>query len=317
MRIIAIEEHYSTDEVQTKGQSRPGGMPPELQARLLDLGVGRLAEMDASGIDLQVLSLSSPGVQQLDPHVAVSLARDANDKIAKVVANHPGRFAAFATIPTPDPTTAVDELERAIVKLGLKGAIINGHTHGRFLDHADFQPLLGRIEALAVPLYIHPTPPPQAVTAAYYEGFDPQVNAVLATSAWGWHMETGLHCIRLILGGVFDRFPRLQVIIGHMGEAVPFMLARSDSVLPPARTKLERPLVEYFQGNFHITTSAFSTTPPFLAALLVVGADRIIFSVDHPFSPNQVARQFLETLPVSLEDRHKIAHGNAERLLGL
>ena len=315
-RVIAVEEHYSIERVLAHSRPvRRGGMAPDVRTRMLDLGEARLADMDLAGIDVQVLSLNSGGLQQLESGVAVSLARDANDQAAQAVAKHPGRLAAFAALPTANISAAVDELDRAVGKLGLKGAMIN--DAGCFLDHPSYLPILERAASLGVPLYIHPAHPPAAVVEAYYSGFDPAVNWALATSAWGSHAEMGLHSLRLILAGVFDRLPRLQVIIGHMGEVIPFMLARSDAALPPAVTKLERPLTEYFQNNFHITTSGFFTLPPFLNALLVMGADRIMFAIDYPFRANQVGRRFLDGLPLSLADRHKIAHGNAEKLLRL
>lgn len=290
-------------------------MTSEVRAKLLDLGEARLADMDSAGIDVQVLSLNLPGVGHLDPSIAVSVARDTNDLVAEAVAKYPGRLAAFATLPTADISAAVEELDRAVVKLGLKGAMIN--DPGCFLDHPSYLPILERAASLNAPLYIHPTPPPATVVEAYYKGFDPAVSWVLATSAWGSHTEAGLHCLRLILGGVFDRLPELQVIIGHMGEVIPFMLARADTVLPPAVTKLQRPLPDYFQNNFYITTSGFFTIPPLLTALLVTGADRILFAIDYPFKSNHVGRGFLDGVPLSLVDRHKIAHSNAESLLKL
>ena len=317
VRIVAIEEHFAWESgapgVRLSGLQRTEA----LDARLRDLGEARIADMDAAGVDVQVVSQTQPGAQGYAGAGAAARAREENDRLAEAVGRHPDRLAAFAALPTADPVAAADELERTVGELGFKGALVNGHTEGRFLDDARFWPILERAEALDVPLYLHPAPPRSAVVDAYFAGFAPQVSAVLATSAWGWHVETGLHVLRLALAGVFDRFPRLQVVVGHLGEALPFMLARASTVLPPAATGLERTLAEYVRENVHLTTSGFFSVPPLLNALLEVGADRILFAVDYPFSANESGVAFLEALPVSAADRAKIAHGNAERLLRL
>jgi uncharacterized protein len=317
MRVIAIEEHFLTAEVAaaTLWRRPPGGGQDDTLAKLGDLGGRRLTDMDSAGIDLQVLSVAPPGAQELDAAVAVPLAKDANDQLAAAVATHPDRFAGFATLPTTDPAAAAAELDRSVTSLGFKGAMICGHTRGRFLDDHAYLPILERAAALGVPIYLHPTFPTPQVIQAYYGGFDAPVSGALATAGWGWHAETGLHALRMVLGGVFDRFPELQVIIGHMGENIPFSLARADERLSPVATHLKRRVGEYFQQNFHITTSGYFTDPPLLCALMVLGADRIMFSVDYPFSDNAAGRAFLDRAPISAADREKIAHGNAERLL--
>jgi predicted TIM-barrel fold metal-dependent hydrolase len=271
--------------------------------------------MDAAGIDVQVLSLTAPGVEQLDATEAVALARDANDHLAEAVRRHPNRFAGFAALPTAAPDTAADELERMVREHGFKGALINGHTRGRYLDDKFFWPILERAEALQVPLYLHPTPPPRPVVEASYAGFAPEVTARLASGSWGWHIETAIHVIRLILGGAFDRYPSLQLVIGHLGETLPFMLPRIDFTLPTDVTKLDRPMGAYLRENVHYTFSGFNWTPAFLDLLLQVGVDRIMFSADYPYASMTLARTFLDQLPVSPADRDRIAHGNAERLL--
>lgn len=310
MRTIAIEEHYGRN-------LEDAGLPPDLAQRLCDLGEGRVADMDAAGVDVQVVSLRAPGAQGFPAQDAVALAREENDWLADAVKLHPDRLAGFAALPTTHPTAAADELERTVSQLGFKGGFVNGHTEGRFLDDRRFWPVLERAEALGVPIYIHPAPPPMAVKDAYYAGFAPTVSATLSTSAWGWHIETGLHLLRLILAGAFDHFPKLQVVVGHLGEALPFMLTRTSGRLPPSATGLQRTVAEYVSGNVHFTTSAFFSTSPLLNALLEVGADRILFSVDYPYSTNHEACAFLNSMPVSMPDRAKIAHGNAERLLRL
>jgi hypothetical protein len=281
---------------------------------LTDVGEGRIAAMDAAGISVQVLSLTAPGVEQLGEQEAVDIAREANDYLASAVQQNPERFAGFATLPTVVPDTAADELE-ARVKDGFKGGVVNGHSSGRYLDDKFFWPILERAESLNVPIYIHPTAPPQPVIDAYYAGFSPEVTYSLSTNGWGWHIETAVHVLRLIFSGVFDQFPNLQVIIGHLGEALPFMLPRLDRNMPVEMTKLNRSVADYLRENIYYTFSGFTFTPTFLDLFLQVGAERIIFSTDYPYAPMEVGRMFLDNLPVSPADKHRIAHGNAERLL--
>ncbi len=322
MRTIAIEEHFLassfTEAIHrsaSRGAGSHGGPPPQLQAKLADLGSHRLKDMDAGGIDLQVLSHSATGRDVASDDEEVRLAQQANDQLAEAIAAHPSRFAGFATLPMSDPDGAADELERAVRSLGMKGAAINGTTDGRFLDDPSFLPILERAVAVDVPIYLHPGIPPAPVRQAYYSGFDPAVNFALSTSGWGWHSETGIHALRLILTGVFDRLPGLQIIIGHMGEMIPFMLARINNVFSPLTKQLQRSVPEYFLQNFYITSSGFFTDPPLLLALQTVGADRILFSVDYPFSTNEQGRAFLDSASLSPADKEKISHLNAERLL--
>lgn len=323
MKTITLEEHYASPEF-LKGPGKglvaqskiPGSFIANLLGNLCDIGEKRIAAMDAAGIDMQILSLTSPGTEQLDAADATTLAKEANNFAAEAVKQYPKRFAAFAALPTADPAAAVIELERTVTKYGFKGAMINGHTKGRYLDDQFFRPILERAEALNVPIYIHPTQPPQAVVDASYKGFSPEVSFMLANAGWGWHIETGLHVIRLILGGAFDKYPNLQIIIGHLGEAIPFMIERLDNMAPDA-TKLKRPISSYLRENVHYTFSGFNFTPTFLNLLLEVGTDRIMFSADYPYASMADARSFLEKIPVSTKDREKIAHGNAERLMKL
>jgi hypothetical protein len=265
---------------------------------------------------MQVLSLTSPGTEQLEAAEAVVFAREANDYLGDAVRNYPARFGGFATLPTADPNAAAAELERTVHDYGFKGAVINGHIRGRYLDDKFFWPVFERAEALHVPIYLHPTKPPQAVVEASYGGFAPIVTDLFSGAGWGWHIETAIHVVRIILGGVFDRYPGLQLIVGHMGETLPFMMQRLD-VMPMAMTKLSRPISSYLRENVHYTFSGFNFTPTFLDLLLEVGVDRIMFSADYPYASMTKARAFLDQLPVSPADRERIAHGNAERLLGL
>jgi uncharacterized protein len=322
MRRITLEEHFATPAFldgpgrDFRARARQfGDRAAKLLAQLSDLGADRIAEMDAAGIDLQVLSLTSPGTEQLEAAEAMSIARDANDFLAEAIKKHPSRFAGLATLPTAAPDKAADELQRTVDGHSFKGAIINGHNRGRYLDDQFFYPLLERAESLNVPIYLHPTQPPKPVIEASYSGFSPIVNEMLAGPGWGWHIETAVHVIRLVLGGVFDRYPKLQFVIGHLGEGLPFMLQRLD-VMAMALTKLQRPISAYLRENVHYTISGFNFTATFLNLVLEVGVDRIMFSADYPYGSMPQARAFLDQLPVSASDKEKIAHGNAERLLG-
>ncbi|AMN44526.1 amidohydrolase family protein [Rhodoplanes sp. Z2-YC6860] len=320
LRTITLEEHFITPGFISgpgkgfvEGLQRRGPPGVKIFQQLQDVGDGRLAEMDAAGIDMQVLSLNSPGVEQAEASDQVVLSRDTNDFLADVVKRNPKRFAGFVCLPVAAPDQAAEELDRRI-KQGFKGTLINGHSRGRYLDDKFFSPILERAEALNVPIYLHPTVPTKPVVDALYGGFSPPVSASFASAGWGWHIETGVHLIRMILGGVFDRYPKLQVVIGHLGEGVPFMLPRLNRNMPPEMTKLQRPLAAYLRENVHYTFAGFNFPATFLDLLLEVGAERIMFSVDHPFGSMVEARTFLDNIPITQTDRERIAHGNAERL---
>ena len=324
MRTITLEEHFISpgflagpgkdfiDQIRNRG---PRGV--RICEQLQDIGDQRIAEMDAAGIDMQVLSLNSPGVEQAEAAEQLSIAVESNDFLAEAVKKNPRRFAAFAALATAVPDKAAEELDRRVRQQGFKGTLINGHTRGRYLDDKFFWPILERAEALNVPIYLHPTVPPQAVVEASFAGFSPSVTAMFASAGWGWHIETAVHLIRMILGGVFDRYPKLQVVIGHLGEGIPFMLPRLDKNLPKEMTKLDRPFGAYLRENVYYTFGGFNFAATFLNLLLEVGVGRIMFSVDHPYGSMAEARTFLQHLPVSEADRERIAYGNAEKLLGL
>ena len=321
MRTVTLEEHFTTPEfvkATAHLQSGPRSNFVEVvRGKLLDVGDGRIADMDASGIDVQVVSLVNSGMDKLEAATATALVRDANDKLAAAVRAHPDRFAGFAALATQDPEAAAAEFERCVCQLGFKGALVHGTTNGVFLDQPQFTPLFETAQALDVPIYLHPTPPPPAVQEAYFSGLPGNCGFLLSTGAWGWHAELGMHCLRLIVSGLFDRFPKLKIIIGHLGENLPFSIARADSVMARGANHLQRRVADYFCDNFYLTTSGYFTMPPLLCALQVVGADRILFSVDYPFSPNDEGRDFLNSLPLSPDDMTKISHGNADRLLKL
>jgi predicted TIM-barrel fold metal-dependent hydrolase len=322
MRIVALEEHVSLPgfaaELEAMAPDQRGGRGGNPhKANLEDVHVTRIASMDAAGITLQVLSVPGPGASLLSAEAGAEYTRRYNDALAATVRERPDRFASFAHLPLTGPEAAADELERAVRECGLRGALISGTTHGKFLDDPSFAPLLSRAEQLDVPIYIHPGIPPDSVRKAYYDGYSPQLSQLFATAGWGWHAETAVHVLRMVLSGTFDAHPRLKIIIGHMGECLPMMLARCDDFLGQKLTGLPRTVSQTILDHVTITTSGFFTVPPFLAALLTFGADRIMFSVDYPFSRNDVQRAFLDALPVTPDDRLKIAHGNADKLLKL
>ncbi len=322
MRIITLEEHFATPGfLDGPGQDLKNaalkfeGRATRLIEQLTDIAGKRLALMDAAGIDMQVLSLTSPGTEQLDAADAIALSREVNDFLAEGVKKNPKRFAGFATLPTAAPDQAAAELEKRIKSGGFVGAVINGHNRGRYLDDKFFWPILESAEALNAPIHIHPTRPPQPVVDAYYSGFSPLLDDMFASPGWGWHIETAVHVIRLVLGGAFDRFPKLQLVIGHLGEGLMSMFQRLDN-MTPAMTKLKKPITSYLRENVHYTFSGFNFPATFLDLLLEVGVDRIMFSVDHPYQSMALGKAFLEQIPVSSADRERIAHGNAEKLFG-
>jgi predicted TIM-barrel fold metal-dependent hydrolase len=329
MRIVALEEHYtvpsivagiSRDAIARRGFPGPDFVWAQTTKRneLADLGDARLADMDANGITVQVLSVAGPGSDLVPGQPGIDLARAYNDALAEACTRHPARYRGFAHLPMLAPEAAADELERAVKQLGFCGVLVNGATDGRFLDDPAFEPILAKAETLDVPIYIHPGIPIEAVRNAYYDNLPGNFSFTMALSAWGWHAETAIHTLRLVLSGALDRHPKLKIVIGHMGEALPFMLDRIDeTTTTEAKARLQRSVRQTILEQVWITTSGFFTTVPFVAALMSFGVDRIMFSVDYPFASNARARAFLDALPVSPSDRAKIAHGNADRLLRL
>ncbi len=323
MKLIGLEEHFVTAEVLKAWQE----LEPEWQdlsltpsthgdsaRRLADLETERLADMDRTGLDVQVLSLSTPGVQNLDPADAVALQTATNDIVADATRAHSDRFQGFATLATPDPGAAASELERAVTKLGLHGAMVFGRTRDRNMDEQEFWPIYEAAAALRAPLHLHPQSPCPAVRNAYYSGYNPRFEASFATHGIGWHYESGLQVLRLVLSGVFDRFPDLQVIVGHWGEMVLFYLDRIDSMNDVA--DLQRPISEYFRSNVYLAPSGILSQRYLRWATEVVGIDRILFSSDYPFvmAPDGGARTFIDDAEVTDTDRLKIASGNWDRL---
>jgi 2,3-dihydroxybenzoate decarboxylase len=320
MPLIALEEHYAWDPasagnvVATWLQTNN----PLAHDRLYDRGPLRLEQMDAAGIDFQILSLFDPGVQdETDVATAIDLARRANDDLAETVRATPHRFGGFATLATQDPDAAAAELERAVTDLGLVGGLINGHCQGRYLDDPAYEGLFASAESMGVPVYLHPTTPHPAVMDAW---FAPYTGDGLHLASWGFAAETGTHVLRLIYSGLFDKFPRLQMIIGHLGEMLPFAAYRVDRYYglggDGSGHTLQRLPSEYLRDNFYVTTSGNFCPPAFACTLEVMGADRVMFSVDYPMDDNQAGSEFLTSYPMDDATRRKVSSENAFRLFG-
>ena len=345
MKKIAIEEHihtedyiaylYTRKEYPRRDLIEKGGkkfirdwwsptnyrlMDPNKPDKLTDQGEGRIKEMDEVGIEMQVLSLSFPGVELFDAADGTSIAKRVNDNLSEVINRYPKRFASLAAIAPQDPLSAADELERAVTKLGLKGAIINGNIRGEFLDDKKFWPILETAQKLDVPIYIHPKMPPADMIKPYlaYPG--------LASAMAGFAAEASLHAMRLICSGVFDQYPDLKIILGHLGEALPFWLWRLDSRLQeekgdPASAEfykyLKKNPSQYFKDNFYVTTSGMFWSPVLEFVCSVLGAEKVLFAIDYPYESSKAAVDFMDTSSISDTDKEKICHLNAERLLKL
>ena len=308
--IVALEEHYLDAEVKQHGGPGAG---PEIVRRLDDLGTLRLREMDEAGIDLQVLSHSIPGLQGIAAAEAVPMASRVNDRLAEAVRARPDRFAAFAALPTADPRAAADELERTVTRQGFKGAMINGLTHGVFHDDRRFWPIYERAQALDVPIYIHPALPQAAVIEAYYKDYA-ETHPGILRAAWGFTVETATQGLRMILSGVFDAHPGLKIILGHLGEGLPFYLWRITMGLE-RDGRGGRSFRDVFCEHFWVTTSGFFSDPALLCCITELGIERILFSVDYPFVDNPPGSKWTETLPICAADKEKLLNGNARRLL--
>jgi len=328
MRVVALEEHFTVPAVVRRidpgAISRRGFQPrkapasgPNPLALLPEIGELRLKSMDEAGITMQVLSGTGPGPDLVPGPDGVAMARELNDQLAEAIAGHPDRFAGFAVLPMQSPEACAAELVRAVKELRFVGALINGTTEGRFLDHPCFDALLAAAVELDVPIYIHPHLPPEPVRRAYYSDLPPGAGRVLESAAWGWHSETAIHVLRMVMAGTLDRHPRLKLVIGHMGEMLPVMLARIDEVSALDAEHLNRPISRTILDQVWLTTSGIFSEPPFLAALLTFGIDRIMFSVDYPYAPNARGRDFLNGISLTPDDMAKLTHGNADALLKL
>jgi uncharacterized protein len=343
MRIITVEEHIGDPGLFKAGQARQQAnaayftqvgtcfrgslddgddkLPMGLDFRvtsglLLESGEERIDQMDKYSIDMQVLSYSNPS-QDAPPDEAIDLTRRANDKLAERVQAAPSRFRGFAALPWQHPEAAAAELERAVKDLGLVGALLLGRPAGVFLDDPQFEPILAKLNELRVPIYMHPGYPLPQVQLPYYGGLDTEVTARLSLFGWGWHNEAGIHLLRVLLSKKFDLFPNLQVISGHWGEMVPFYLQRLDDTMPQQMTGLSRSITDTFRQHVYVTPSGMLNLPHFQFIHSVLGANRILYSVDYPYLTMAGARRFLESLPITQEDKEKIAHKNAENLFHL
>jgi 2,3-dihydroxybenzoate decarboxylase len=335
---IAAEEAFGTHEISAEyrklldsGSTDPGfesligfylrNPNPRIAAvseRLLDLGERRLRDMDETGIAQQLLLLTAPGVQVFDADRGRALARSSNDQLAAAIRKHPGRFAGLAAIAPQDPTAAAAELERGVRTLGLKGAVVNSHTRGEYLDDPKFWPIFEAAEALDVPIYIHPTTPPASM-------IEPFLERGLDSAIFGFAVDTALHVLRIIVAGVFDRFPKLQIAIGHLGEALPYWLFRIDFMHAravaanryPGVKKLKRAPSEYLKENVYVTTSGMAWEPPILYAISVLGIDRVMYAMDYPyqFVPEEVL--VTDNLPILEADKQKLYHSTAQRVFKL
>jgi predicted TIM-barrel fold metal-dependent hydrolase len=321
MKIIAIEEHFLTPEIRAAWKASEIGTEGtsvfdmgDIESRLDDLSDSRIALMDESGIDVQVLSVTTPALHNLDAAVSIPLARRTNDLLAATIAKHPTRFQGFATLPMAAPHEAAQELERAVRALGLRGAMLCGRIREKNLDHADFLPVLETAARLGVPLFIHPQIPQRAVRDVYYSGFSEQIDTAFAAFALGWHYEAGIQFVRLILAGAFEKFPSLQIILGHWGEVILFYLDRLNVLARVA--PLPRSITDYARRNLYVTPSGMWSKPYMQQTLDLVGPERILFSTDYPYQykPGGAPRKFLNDSPLSDAEKALFAHANWERL---
>ena len=328
-RVVALEEHVAFPDlvagIPLAARQQSGWPLPDAPhsptaayaAQLAEIGPERLALMDAAGITVQVLSVSGPGAELLPAADSPAFARACNDRLAAAIAQHPTRFRGFAHLPLTNPAAAAEELTRTVGEHQFVGALISGTVQGKFLDAPEFGPVLARAEALGVPLYLHPGVPPASVRAAYYSQLPPGLGERLSMAGFGWHAETAIHILRLIFSGTLEKYPRLKLIIGHMGEMLPVMMARIDNTVPPEATQLPRSVAQTLRDQVYITTSGIFTRPPLLAALATFGLDNILFSVDYPYAPDVAGQKFLAGLDLPPTDVVQLACGNADRLLGL
>lgn len=317
MKKIALEEHFITPELEPHMRAAMPRVSAEgadhLSQLMLDFGERRLAAMDEAGVDIAVLSISGPGVQaEPDPAAAVKLARDANDRLAEEVGKQPARYRGFAHLPMQDVPAAIAELERCVSELGFVGSMVNGHTNGVYLDDPRYDPFWERMQALDAPLYLHPT---DSFVLPYVLEGAPE----LVKPTWEWNFETSSHFLRLLFSGVFDRFPRLKIILGHMGETLPYHLWRFDS--RAALIVGKRPLKEvpsfYLKRNMFVTTSGQFDDVPLVAALSALGADKVLFSIDYPYEDSATAGRFLDAAPLDETTRAKVARGNAIAVMNM
>jgi len=316
---IAVEEHFRIEETKGSEARYPGSYWSGLAGKLLDVHGARLAEMDQTGIEFAVLSLNSNAIQGIfDVAKAIEMARKANDALAQAVAKRPDRFAALAALPMQDPQAAAAELVRCVRDLKFKGALVNGFSQSDAADTAlyydlpQYWPFWAEVERLGVPFYLHPRDQLPSRRHAY-EG-----HPWLIGSPWGFAEETAIHALRLMGCGLFDAHPKLQIVLGHLGERIPYDLWRLDHRLAKVPNRpAERTMAEYFRTNFHVTTSGHFCTQSLIHAILTLGADRVLFAVDYPFEDHVQACAWFDAIEIGESDRIKIGRGNAMALFGL
>jgi 2,3-dihydroxybenzoate decarboxylase len=312
---IALEEHCMTPGLAEYWLPTmtdvPAAAVERLHARLRDFHGERIEIMDRSGIQRSILAIAGPGVQaERDPATATRKARESNDQLAAEIARNPKRLGAFAHLAVQEAGAAADELERCVRQLGFSGAMINGHTRGLYLDDPSVYPLWERAEALGVPIYIHPTDPIASATSlAGTHG--------LKRATWEWGFETGSHALRLVFGGTFDRFPKARLVLGHLGETLPFLLWRFDSRAKLYNVKLKREPSEYIRENIWVTNSGMYSAEPTDCSIAALGRERVMFSADYPFEDSEGAGRFMDTMPMDEGLRKAVAYDNAAALLGL
>lgn len=316
MQKIALEEHFITSDFLKDTQKVDfAGMNQEnaadFQTRLLDFDDLRIKAMDESGIEISVLSLTDPGIQGIDEiNIAIELARKTNDFLAEKISKNPKRFRGFACLPLQDPIGAAIELERCVRQHGFVGGLINGQTQGSYLDEHKFHPFWKKVEELNVPIYLHPGNP-QHMPANYKDQHE------LAGPLWGWSVETGTHALRMVFSGLFDLFPRIRIILGHMGETIPFLLWRLDSrwkIIKQPKKLLKSPS-QYIREHFYVTTSGMCSNGPLSCAIQELGPERVMFSVDYPYESSKIAAEFIEQASINKKTLEKICYENARSLL--
>lgn len=326
MRLIGAEEHWCPRELFEK-EGTPGyesmaavkkmfsGEQYEAACRnVSDIGEGRLCMMDAVGLDMQILSICSANMEILPPERAIYYAKLSNDILAEGIAKHPDRLRGFAAIPTGAPKEAAKEIGRCAEMKGFCGIIVNGHINGHYLDEPQFEPILDTAAKLHMPIYIHPALPPKQIIDIYYSVEDQYAQSVLASGGWGWHIETGVHVLRLIASGAFDRHPDLKVVVGHLGEGLPFFMER---LYNATKGNLEKAYPEYLKENIYYSISGFHDPDLLDFVMKKVGDEHILFSTDFPFNPPNEEVEFFRQTDIGMDSRRKIAYENAEGLFKL
>ena len=332
LRMIATEEAFAPQEYldaflkMTKNVDTPVAkylgiyyQKPEFVQQLTDMDY-RLGVMDRHAVDMHLLSLTGPGVQAFDAELGCDLARLTNDRLAAIIEQHPSRFAGLAAVAPQSPQRAAQEVERAMTQLKLNGIISNSHTHGEFLDDPKFWPIFEAAVANNAPIYLHPTFPADSMMAPY-------ADYGMMGALWGFQAECSLHVVRMIMGGVFDQFPTLRIVLGHLGEGIPYWLSRLDNryqnvvnrggLQMLGMKKLSRLPSEYFKTNFYLTTAGMNASAPFDFCVNLLGADRVLFAIDYPYEQTEDATAFIRSAHPSPEVTRQICSGNAEKLFGI